>query len=75
MIMRTVQSSNIERIGYDSEKKILKIQFKGARNNEKYCYRNVDPTIFEGLRKASSVGKFFHSDIKDRYEFYKEQDV
>ena len=48
----------------------LIITFK--QNDSKYEYRDVSPTVIEEMLLADSMGKFFHSNIKDQYDTYKE---
>lgn len=56
-----VDSSQLEAISYDHEKKILQVEFKGGAI---YEYENVSSEIHDGLIKAESVGKFFNQNIK-----------
>lgn len=64
MIRQPVVSSNLRSVGYDSELKILEIEFKEGRV---YSYNNVPNEIHQGLIKASSKGKFFSNYIRDRF--------
>jgi hypothetical protein len=65
----SVQSSHIMRVGYDSDKQLLKIVF---RNGGTYHYSNVPDSIFNEIRMAPSVGKYFHQTIKKgNYPFEK----
>jgi hypothetical protein len=36
-------------------------------SGETYSFDAVPQTVFEGLRKADSPGKFYHQNIKDQY--------
>lgn len=61
-----IESSNIDAIGYDLEKKLLEIVFKsGAR----YRYFRVDQEVFSDLMDSDSKGRFFASHIKGRFDF------
>lgn len=60
-VMTEVKSSNIEKIGHDSEGKNLYIFFKGSGL---YRYGNVTLAEFELLKKSESIGKAFHSTIR-----------
>lgn len=62
MIMRSVVSTDILRVGYESG--TLHIQFK---NGALYSYHNVPEHLYVNLISASSVGSFFHQHIKGRY--------
>ncbi|RYH00406.1 MAG: KTSC domain-containing protein [Alphaproteobacteria bacterium] len=66
MEMQFVDSSNIERIGYDSNSSTLRIEFK---SNRTYDYANVPENIFNELRNASSVGGYLAKNIKNIYPY------
>ena len=68
MEMQFVDSSNIERIGYDSSSGTLRIEFK---SNQTYDYSNVPENVFNELRSASSVGSYHAKNIKNSYSFTK----
>ena len=63
IIMEKVVSSNIESIGYNSNK--LFIRFKG---NSVYKYDNIFESAYDILMKSDSKGKFIHNNIKGYYE-------
>ena len=58
-------SSNIIKAEYDTEHRVLAITFK---HDVIYDYFGVHPEIIDELLKAESVGKFFHANIKTKYE-------
>lgn len=66
MEMQFVDSSNIERIGYDSNSSTLRIEFK---SNRTYDYTNVPEKIFNELRNASSVGSYHARNIRGLYPY------
>lgn len=66
MEMQFVDSSNIERIGYDSNSSTLRIEFK---SNRTYDYSNVPENVFNELRSASSVGSYHAKNIKNSYSY------
>ena len=66
MEMQFVDSSNIERIGYDSNSSTLRIEFK---SNRTYDYSNVPENVFNELRSASSVGSYHAKNIKNFYSY------
>lgn len=66
MEMQFVDSSNIERIGYDSNSGTLRIEFK---SNRTYDYFNVPENVFNELRSASSVGSYHARNIKNAYSY------
>jgi hypothetical protein len=59
-----VVSSNLQSVGFESN--ILEIEFKSGGI---YQYLNVPAEIYQKLINAPSKGKYFHSNIKGRYEF------
>lgn len=66
MKMQFVDSSTIERIGYDSNSSTLRIEFK---SNRTYDYSNVPESVFDELRSASSVGSYHARNIKNSYSY------
>jgi hypothetical protein len=59
-----VKSSNIAAIGYDSASKTLEVEFKtGAA----YSYSDVPPSVARSFRKAQSIGGYFSSKIKNKF--------
>lgn len=67
--MQSVESSNIDSVGYDADNKRLTIRFLTGKT---YHYNGVDPGTLDEFMKAESKGKFFHANIKGKYEFEKE---
>ena len=63
------QSIAIKSFDYDAQNKILKIEFK---NGSIYKYLDVPESIYQGLKDAASVGKYFNSNIKDKFGFDRE---
>jgi len=56
-----VTSTDIASIGYDSESRVLEVEFiKGGL----YQYSEVPPEEHEGFMAADSKGKYFHARIK-----------
>lgn len=62
--MHMVESSNIDKIGYQPDLQILQIAFK---NGGVYQFFNVPVETYERMRDSESVGKFFHASIKNQY--------
>ena len=62
-----VSSSQIAKVGYNTETATLTIQFK--RKGSIYTYDNVPEPVYANMLKAQSVGKFFHDNIKGRYAY------
>lgn len=63
-IMQEVESSNIAKIGYADG--VLMLEFK---RGGLYKYMGVPYQVYEDMLCAESVGKFFHSDINNKYSF------
>jgi len=61
-----VSSSNLRSVGYNQDNQILEIEFNSGGV---YRYFNVPANIHAGLMNASSHGKYFHSNIKDVYQY------
>ncbi len=68
MKRRNVSSSKIQTVAYDTEQKMLEIEF---RQHEVYRYRHVPLTVFHLLMAAQSKGQFFADNIKNQYPFYR----
>ena len=66
MEMHSVQSSNINAIGYDEGSETLQIEFI---NGGMYQYFDVPQHVFDGIMNADSKGKFLHSNIKGAYRY------
>lgn len=61
MERQCVSSSNIASIGYDSDSRVLEVEFlRGAV----YQYYDVPQSIYDGLMAADSHGKYFVAYIK-----------
>jgi hypothetical protein len=72
--MDSIESSQIDAIGYDAETQTLAIQFKakGAAPGSLYHYSNVDAALFAEFSSAESIGSFFYKNIKpfkDKYPY------
>lgn len=54
-------SSRIHAHGYDQDTNTLALQFKGKGGvpGPVYHYSNVEPELYEDLKRAESLGKFF----------------
>lgn len=63
--MQSVTSSNVESVGYDPEKKELRIKFKSGGT---YSYAEVPKTVYESLMASDSKGAFVASAIRGRFK-------
>ena len=63
-----IKSSNINKIKYEDTTNTLSIKF-----NSGYVYEfiGVEKAVYQSLLKASSKGKFFHQNIKNKHEYKK----
>ena len=64
MNMQPVTSSNLQAIGYDESYGVLAIEFRAGTI---YLFGAVPRRIFEELRIAPSLGRFFVRNIRGRY--------
>jgi len=67
-IINEVQSSNIVRTEFDTESKLMIVEFK---NGMRYQYEEVPHEVYTRFRMTESQGKFFSSDISKKYKFVK----
>ena len=65
MERKPVQSSNLVSIGYDEAKQVLEVEFSGGGV---YLYQEVPKQIFEEFMAAPSLGRYFYSGIRDRFQ-------
>ena len=64
MEMIPVSSSAIRAIGYDIETKRMKIAFV---EGYAYDFCGVPESVFNGLLRAGSKGRYYNDHIRDRY--------
>jgi len=61
-----VTSSNIRSVGYDGINEVLEVEF---HHGKVYHYKDVPANLVKDLLDASSVGKFFNTNVKNVYKF------
>ena len=66
VIMQKVNSSAIEKIGYQNNELFIKFI-----TGKMYIYNGVPTNIYNKFINAESKGKFFINNIKDRYNYQK----
>lgn len=66
MERKSVVSSNINSIGYDSNNLVLEVEFHSGFI---YNYFDVPQTIYDGLMLAASKGQYLNSNIKGNYRY------
>jgi hypothetical protein len=68
VILVEIQSSNLKRASFDTEKETLSITFN---NGAIYEYYKFPWEKFTKFRMSESQGKFLNSNINGKYEFKK----
>lgn len=64
MERKTVESSNLESIGYDASVGTLEIEFKSGAV---WQYYDFPEHMWNEFEYADSHGKYFHAHIKNQY--------
>lgn len=62
----SVSSTAIRKIGYDSTSSRMYIDFEDS--DPYYTYCGVPQHVFKQFVSASSVGRYYHQYIKDKYD-------
>ena len=60
--MKPVESTHIESVGYDSDKKILTVKFKSEST---YDYYPITEMLYEEFMASESKGKYFREFIRE----------
>ena len=70
-----VKSSNIAAIGYDADKSEMYVKFKDfeqkggkIRVGSTHIYSGVTPEVYVAFVSAESIGKHFHTHIRDKFD-------
>jgi hypothetical protein len=61
-----VDSQSIASVGYHADLRVLEIQFTSGAL---YRYFAVPASVFEGLQKSDSKGRYFSQCIRGRFEY------
>ena len=64
--MQHVQSSLLDKVGYDPETKTLSIQMNNS--SDVYCCEDVPQSVYDNLMAADSKGAFYVKKIKRHYK-------
>lgn len=67
-IKNQIKSSNLKMTEYDTETKLMIVEFN---NGTKYEYSEVPHQIYTRFRMSESQGKFFSTDIAKKYKYKK----
>lgn len=74
ILMNAVSSSNISKIGYDPEHRILEVEFGNLdyrTKGNRYRYTNISMNLWLAFYDVPSKGRFFAQYIKDKFETWK----
>ena len=63
-----VDSSNLKSVGFDEKSHVLEIQF---HHGGIYRYHDVPAETHAALMKAESKGKYFQTNIRNKFRFEK----
>ena len=63
--MTSVESSLLDKVGYDPETKTLVIQMNNS--SDRYVYSDVPQAVYDNLMDAPSKGSFYVKKIKGQY--------
>ena len=61
-----VESSAVNRVGYDRARRVLEIEYK---DGDVYHYFNVPPRVLQELLAAPSIGGYVNTMVKGVYDF------
>lgn len=67
-IFNEIKSSNLKKTEYDTETRLMIVEFN---NGTKYEYQDVPHQIYTRFRMSESQGKFFSTDIAKKYKYKK----
>jgi hypothetical protein len=67
-IINEIKSSNLKKTEYDTETKMMVVEFL---NGSRYQYEDVPHQIYTRFRLSESQGKFFSTEISKKYKFKK----
>jgi hypothetical protein len=76
MNRKSVRSSNILSIGYDSLTRTLEVEFRcdsTSHSGRIYHYLDVPPEIHRDLMSAESKGKFMHRNVMWAFRYQRLQ--
>ena len=64
--LNPVESEMLELVGYDEELRVMEVVFN---TGEKYRYKEVPASEYEGLISADSIGQYMQKNIIGHYEY------
>jgi len=66
MRLKPVDSEMLTHVGYDPGQRVLEVIFNSG---DRYRYKEVPISEYEGLMKAESIGRYMHRHIIDHYDY------
>ncbi|KKN07833.1 hypothetical protein LCGC14_1062860 [marine sediment metagenome] len=63
---QSVESTNINQIGYDAGTQELSVRFNSGAE---YVYKDVPGSVYADFLDSDSKGKFLNENIKSQYEY------
>ena len=66
MQRQSVESSMLQEVGYDPERRVLEVEFASG---EVYDYYDVPPEVYDGLLRAESPGQYFRDHVRGVYTY------
>ena len=67
-IINEINSSNLVKTEYDTESKVLVVEFKGGI---KYQYSDIPHQLYTQFRMSPSQGSFFNTKISKTFKYQK----
>lgn len=67
-ITNEIKSSNLKKTEYDTETKLMIVEFN---NGSKYEYSEVPHQTYTRFRMSESQGKYFSTEIAKKYKYKK----
>ena len=62
-----VESTAVEAVGYDEERRELYVRFRGSDGT--YVYAGVSPEKYRALGEADSIGGYVNREIKPHHSY------
>jgi len=66
MRLNPVQSEMLRLVGYDAREHVLEVVFN---TGDRYQYKEVPVSEYEGLMSAESIGQYMHKHIIGHYDY------
>jgi hypothetical protein len=66
MRLNPVQSEMLRLVGYDAREHVLEVVFN---TGDRYQYKEVPVSEYEGLMSAESIGQYMHKHIINHYDY------